>query len=241
MNTTVITRPSALLHANADHIKRLFAAVLAHTATPGPDSDDYVLPALTQVHIEVLQGNLRLICSDRFSMGIVTVPMTSTSDGFATSFAVTAEEVRVALMRMDGAQATVIVEANALRITADESSEEITGVRSDLPWRSALERILTPNPTPTGAIALDPKLLARLQEAKPLAPDEPMLLRLGGEKGAVVATLGATFLGLVMPINMQSAARHGLIPKKPLDGWFDLLDEEPVIARAAGNAGAVNR
>lgn len=222
--TTVLTRPSALLHTSSDHLRHLFGAVLAHAAVDDPD--DPPMQCLTQVHIEVRDGNLRLVCSDRYTMGLVRQPMTSTSDDFATSFAVPVEDVRSALESVDGASTGLIVEENTLLV----ASKEIPGVKSELPWRRALDKVLVPHPTPTGHIALNPEFLARLQAAKPLSPGTPMLVRMSGEHGSIIATLGETFLGLVMPIR-DVADR--LSAECPLDVWFDLIDEEPTSAGGA--------
>lgn len=229
--TTVLTRPSALLHTSSDRLRNLFRAVLSHAAVDDPD--DPPAPTLTKVHVELRGGDLRLVCTDRYTMGIVRESMTSTSDGFAASFAVPAEDVRSALELVDGERAALIVEENTLRITSDETSEEIPGVSSKLGWRQLLAKTLTPRPTPTGRIAFNPTLLARFQAAQPLAPEKPVLIHMRGEHGAIVATLGTIFVGLVQPINMSSAARQGDIPERPLDVWFDLIDEEPIPAGGA--------
>lgn len=229
--TTVLTRPSALLHTSSDRLRNLFRAVLSHAAVDDPD--DPPAPTLTKVHVELRGGDLRLVCSDRYTMGIVRESMTSTLDGFTDSFAVPAEDVRSALDSVDGERAALIVEENTLRIASGGTSEEIPGIPSTLTWRDLLARTLTPCPTPTGRIAFNPTLLSRLQAAKPLAPGTPMLFQMRGEGGAIVATLGEVFLGLVQPINMSSAARQGDIPERPLDVWFDLIDEEPIPAGGA--------
>lgn len=226
MTTVVTTCPAALVHASGNDIKNLIHAVTAHAAEIDPEG--YEPPALTRIHVEVRGGELRLICSDRYSMGIVRQPVSSAPAGFVASFAVPAEDVECALASLGDAPASLIVEENALRISTGNGNHHFPGVPSGVPWRKALERILAPQPTPTGHIALDPKLVARLQDAKPLAPEQPLLVRLSGECGAVVATLGTTFLGMVMPINLRDAVRLGSVPDRPLDGWFDLLDETAV-------------
>lgn len=226
MNTAVITGSAALLHASGEHINNLFNAVLAHTAQPDPDDpDDYVIPSLAQVHIEVRAGELRLACTDRYTMGVVRQPMTVTSHGFTASFAVAADDVALALPRTDETDVTLVVEEDGLRIAGSEGPAEVPGVPSEPPWRATLEKILDPRPTPTGIIAINPGLLARFQDAKPLAPDAAMLFQLGGEESVVIATLDTCFLGIVAPVSRVAATRSGLIPDAPLDDWFDLIDE----------------
>ncbi|WP_214415634.1 hypothetical protein [Sphaerisporangium fuscum] len=223
MSTAVVTCPAALLHASGSHIKNLFRAVTAHAAEIDPD--DYVIPALTQIHIEVSGGEIRLICSDRFSMGIVRTPASSVFDDFATSFAVLAEDVECALESLGDEQASLIVGENTLRISTSTGNHRFPGVRSDMPWRMVLGKVLAPQSTPTGNIALNPDQLARFQAVKPLEPEQPMLFRLSGEHGAVVATLGTTFLGLVMPVRLNAEHRPATAPERPLDAWFDIIDE----------------
>jgi hypothetical protein len=219
---------AAALHESGHRIKNLFCAVLPHTADP--DSGDFVLPPFTHVHVEVRGGELRLICTDRFTMGIVRHQLTSTSPDFAASFAVPVEDIRLALEPLDVNSATMIVEENALHIMSGDASAKLTGTQSTVPWRGTLERLLTPEPTPTGHVALDPRLLARFQEAQPLDPKQPMIFRLSGQDKAVIATLGTVFLGLVQPMNLYAASHRAPVPKRPLDVWFDLVDEGPVPA-----------
>lgn len=224
--TAVLTRPAATLVTEAAHLKTLLKAVLAHAAEPDPD--DFELPALLQLHIEVRDGDLRLICSDRFTMGIVRHSMTSTSPDFAAAFAVNAEDVRVALFSLKPGQVSLVVEENALRITTEDSVHNFPGENSVLPWRGVLDRKLTPKATPTERVALNPKLLARFEAALPLAKGETMLFHLGGENGVIIATAGTSFLGMIMPIHQERATRQGQISERPLDAWFDLADEEPI-------------
>lgn len=230
--TTVLTRPAAMLRTSGARVKNLFNAVTAHTTDR--DSDDYILSPWTQVHIEVQGDSLRLVCSDRYTMGIVREQVTATTEGFAANFAVYADDLRSTIQNMaDHARVSLVVEDNGLRIiTEDESALYLPGEDSKLPWRRVLTGLLTPQSAPTAIIGLDPAFLARFGAAKPLAPDEPLVARFAGEKAMVVLTLGTVFLGMIAPITLGAAETS----QRPLDVWFDLLDEDPVAAPASSGS-----
>lgn len=230
MSAVVTTRPAALLKTTGGDLKKLFNAVLAHDNDS--EADDH--PMLSKVHIEVRDGSLRLICSDRFTLGVAVRHMDVMAEGFTSSFAVAADEIRAAREYLDETEpATFIVEGDTLRIRGNVDAD-IPGVGSELPWRDVLNKCLAPKPTPTGVMALDPELLARFREAKHLAPNKPMVFHLYGETSPTVVTIDGEFIGMIAPINMKATADVGLLPDRPLDAWFDLLDESPVEPPKAG-------
>ncbi|MFI6513637.1 hypothetical protein ACIBCT_39040 [Streptosporangium sp. NPDC050855] len=219
--TLTITRPCALLHITGDEITSLLDAVLAHASQDGDD-----LAMLRQLHIEVCEGDLRLVCSDRFTMAIARVPLTSTTEDFACTFAVSAWRIRELIRAFEGSDGvTVAIEERRLVVTNDDKSYSIPGEKSELPWRKALGRFLTPAAAPTGRILVNPALLARVGPARALHPDAPLQMQMHGEHGAMVATLGEHFLVIVMPIQNNGRLNKQALPDRPLDTWFDLLDE----------------
>ncbi|MEV4096927.1 hypothetical protein [Streptosporangium saharense] len=222
--TTTVTRPSALLHTSGRDIKNLLGAVLPHLDTDGPDYPE--LPDLTRVHVEIHNGELRLICSDRYTMAVVRNPLTSAVEDFSCQFSIPGQEARdVTRSLKDTASVTLSFEADQLVVAVDDYSYAVIPSReSTLQWRKALARVLTPAATPASPILINPDYLARLEPARRLDEGTPMVIQMHGEhKKAVVATLGTHFLALIMPI-----LRTGEAPQpNPLDGWFDLLDEEP--------------
>ncbi|GAA4221463.1 hypothetical protein FHR32_005098 [Streptosporangium album] len=220
MSTITITKPSALLHITGRDLKALFGSVLPHTSDD-PDG----LPALQEVHVEIHDGDLRLVCTDRFTMAVVRRPMTSTTEAFSCRFALPVRDIRDLIEHLDDvAIASLAFEENRLFVTTEDSAHNIPGSASVLGWRDLLNRVLKPSGTPVGRILIDPTFLARLEPAKRLNEDAPLVIQMQGEHGAVVATLGASFLALVMPMTSRSM-REDLLPSRPLDGWFDLLDE----------------
>ncbi|MFI6889931.1 hypothetical protein [Streptosporangium canum] len=217
--TITITHSCALLHTTGRDLKALFEAVLAHAS-----QDDNDLPTLRQVHIEVHDGDLRLVCSDRFTMGIARQPLTSATENFACTFAVSAWQIRALVEAVDGsASVTVSIEDNRLLVTTDDKMHHLPGEESVLPWRMVLGRYLNPAPAPTGRFLMNPAFLARLAPARALQEDGVLQMQMHGEHQAVIATLGERFLALVMP--MRDNGRIKALPSRPLDGWFDLIDE----------------
>lgn len=229
MSTAVLTKPAAQLHTSGTRLQNLFNAVMVHTTDP--DSEDYDLSPLTQVHVEVQGDTLRLVSSDRFTMGIVREPLTAVAEGFRASFAVYVEDLRDAIRILDEYdRVSLVVEENALRITTEHGTQSLSGEVSKLPWRRVLADLVTPQATPTTTLAVDPTYLARFATARPLDPSAPLVARFAGEKGMTVLTLGTVFLGMIAPIDLGAALKNGTAPEHPLDVWFDLLDEEPIPA-----------
>ncbi|MEV4181656.1 hypothetical protein AB0J28_09435 [Streptosporangium canum] len=221
MSTITITKPSALLHMAGLDLKALFGAVLAHASD---DEDD--LPDLTKVHVEVREGELRLACTDRYTLAVVRRSLSSTTDGFTCQYALPLGEIKALLKDIGDSGVHLTFEENQVRATFREETSVISGCVSGVPWRMALNRMLEPADTPTGRIAINPRFLARLESAMPLSPAEPMRLQMCGEHKAVIATLGTSFLALIMPVRTRSVGDEQ--PEdRPLDGWFDLLDETP--------------
>ena len=222
--TTVLTRPAATLKTTGGDLKKLMNAVLAHVN----DSEEDAHPIFAKLHVEVRDGSLRLVCSDRFTLGLAIQRLDVTSEGFTVSLAIPADEIRVALEYLDETSpVTFTVQGDAVRIKGNVDAE-IPGVASKLPWRDVLSKFLRPQATPTATLGLDPAYLARFAAAKPLAPSAPLVARFAGEKGMTVLTLGTVFLGMIAPIDLGAALQNGTTPERPLDVWFDLLDEDPV-------------
>ncbi|MFI6513326.1 hypothetical protein ACIBCT_37470 [Streptosporangium sp. NPDC050855] len=219
--TITITRPCALLHTTGRDLKALFDVVLAHASC---DEDD--LPELDQLHIEVCDGDLRLVCTDRHTMAIVRQPLESTTEGFTCAFAVSCWHIRHLVKALsDKDTVTVAIEANRLLVTIGDELHTIPGEESHLPWRKALARHLAPTSTPTGRLLINPALLARLAPARALYEDVPLQVQMHGERGAVIATLADRVLVLVMPMHNNGRLSERALPSRPFDGWFDLLDE----------------
>ncbi|MFC3984934.1 hypothetical protein [Streptosporangium jomthongense] len=219
--TITVTRPSALLHASGRDIKNLLGAVLPHLATDGPDAEE--LPDLTRLHVEIHAGELRLICSDRYTMAVTRTALTSATEDFA--LAIPGQDAKRLAEGLKGrADVTLSFEIDRLIVSEGDHRTVILGHDSDLQWRKVLARFLTPTATPADPILINADYLARLAPARRLDEGAPMAIRMHGEhKKAIVATLGEHFLALIMPI-----LRTGEAPQpNPLDGWFDLLDEEP--------------
>ncbi|MER5327126.1 hypothetical protein [Streptosporangium roseum] len=224
--TTILNSPTGL-QSTGKHVKALFGAVLPHVAA---EEDQRHPVALTKLHLEVSDGELRLIGTDRYTLAVVRWPLTAAVRSFATRFSVATGRISKIIADLeDDASVDMRIKKTKLIITAGETTWVVpgmTGAPIDPPWRRSLGKYLSPADVPVGRILIDPKFLARLESAKALLkPETPVAFHLRGENKPVIVTLGTVFLALVMPIR-ELGADKDLLPTRPLDGWFDLVDEE---------------
>lgn len=216
----------ASLSIEGAELAHMFKAVLAHTDQE-EDGDDWPLPQLTQVHLEVRGGNLRMVCTDRYTMAVVNRPVGTVSEGFRCSYALWGDQVRKVLDSIESLwPVALIVESVGVRIVGRDFEHVLKATKSELDWRTTLGKILAPENVPTTAFLVNPRFLARLDVARPLHDNIPFQFRMRGEDKTLVATLGDDFLALIAPVSTEGhEAVYGPLVAD-LDPWFDLIDED---------------
>ncbi|GAA1614532.1 hypothetical protein GCM10009733_008420 [Nonomuraea maheshkhaliensis] len=216
--TITLASPAALLHTRGKHFKSLTRAVL-------PFAGRYDALPFTHLHVEVARGDLRLICSDRHTLAIVREPLTAATADFTTCVSVPADTIAAHLDTInDETRVDLAIENDKLVLAYMRTDVYIPAQPSELPWRKIVTANLPPADVPTGHLAVDASYLARLGPAQALTtPETSLHLQLRGADNAIIATVGGTFLALIRPLTAAGAA--DTTPVRPLDDWFDLLDE----------------
>ncbi|TMR92834.1 hypothetical protein [Nonomuraea basaltis] len=227
--TTVITGPSALLIAEPNTIRSLFEAVLPHVAVNDDDNDDYHPPILTSVHIEVRDGHLLLVGSDRYTLAVVRWPLTVTTPDFTARFAVEGESIRGLLAELPAKAVSLRIEPGQLTVRNDGWTKTLpvsTRWADRLPWQSVARRHGRIQDAEHGRAIVQPALLARFSSAARLLDlaVPPMVVHVQNETRHLVVTLGTVFLGLAAHPDTKRY-RDGEIPAQPLNAWTDLLSE----------------
>ncbi|GAB2443350.1 hypothetical protein GCM10027187_02510 [Streptosporangium sandarakinum] len=220
MSTPTTTTRSRRREVTTDltgrELREIFDAVLPHAGT------DDTLPPITMLTLDVTDGWLHVLATDRYTLGIVRHPLPTTWGHFALTLPARAVQ---AVLRQIKLRATLTIRLTPDGLSIDQTSEPALSYRlpasgehpllSD--WRAWIaERArLTPDPVLTSphGVALNAAYLARFRPAT--RTGAPLEIRPAGR--CMLITCGTHFLGLISAMDLTRA--HAETPD-PLTAWL---------------------
>jgi hypothetical protein len=181
-------------------------------------SRDASLPMINAVRLESSAEHLVAIATDRFTLG---VSMANYVDGEGATFGATLRlpQAQILAKVAESTKASfteVAITATDTTVTFTFASGESVTLPSvggmEFPaWRKLM---VDREFTPTDALGLDPKLVARFARVKDAARQH-MLVKFCGPSKPAVISIGSQFFGLVMPVRIDADAA-----KTPLPEWL---------------------
>lgn len=194
-----IANRAVRLELTGAELRQMLGPVLAHAST-----DDPFIPVLTYIGIEVTGGELYLIGTDRYTLGVIRHPLTEPAGRF--TLAVPANALRTMLRTIKAREAVELgISPDAVTIRHTVTAIEYRALAADdiepIDWRSLLAKALTANaPREAGDTAVSPAYLARFRAAT--RDGEPLMVRALGH--VVVVACGEHFIGAVAPLRPRA-------------------------------------
>jgi hypothetical protein len=229
MTDTLTPAPTQVhpsLAISTDRLRALFGAVLPHVQVE--EDDEATLPPLDCVNVDVFDGYLHLIGSDRFTLAVVREKLDGFAEVVTRALSLNVERVGQVLAALkDDTPVLVTIEADKVRLAQKGVSlhldDEKPHVR--LPWRKPLHDAIVRHQAPhMASVGVNPKFLARLDAARDLAPESPMRLFTASgevERKTILATLTDSFIAVIAPVSDEHG---GPTWADALDSWRDTVD-----------------
>jgi hypothetical protein len=208
---------TATWNATPRQVETVIRPVLPHAAS------DRHLPMICCLNIEVSDGRLLAVATNRYTMGVAWADLADWDDNPepqpSFSARVYADDLRrlLAFLKPSGdkAAAWTLTDTGLSVVTAAGEQLTIRTVDVEFPkWRAILGQCAAKEPGPIPALAFNPHMADLFSKShKAIGSAEPIVWLLGAVgSDAPIVKIGEQFIGLLMPVRLPEQTALDLSP-----------------------------